>query len=230
MGWVCLWGVCVCGVRVFVGCACYVEWSTVLPIACDAQRTGSCCTSLRHVVWACCEHGARTLRLRDVTYLPSCPANGEVLTKNAIRTVGSSTCNGGVMVIVCGVDVWCWHVWSAACISGRCKCGWRPPSLAALYRNHTTRSHGATRVLQTACSHGAQPSVDFETPTWMVGRGLGSLASQMVSPMLACSMPVSAQMSPASTCSTGTRLNWSYTKSSATLPMRGFSSSVVFVR
>ena len=33
--------------------------------------------------------------LRDVTYLPSLPANGEVFTWNVMVTVGSSTVSGG---------------------------------------------------------------------------------------------------------------------------------------
>ena len=58
----------------------------------------------------------------------------------------------------------------------------------------------------------------------MVGSGLGAPVAQMVSPMATSARPVSAQMSPASACSTGTRLKLSYTNSSATRPARGFSS------
>lgn len=36
--------------------------------------------------------GRRAFRLRLVTYLPSRPAKGDVLTMNVMRTVGSSTC------------------------------------------------------------------------------------------------------------------------------------------
>ena len=58
----------------------------------------------------------------------------------------------------------------------------------------------------------------------MVGRGLMWSGLLMVSPMEASLRPLKAQMSPASTRCTGTRLKLSYTNSSATLPGRGFAS------
>ena len=64
--------------------------------------------------------------------------------------------------------------------------------------------------------------------TVMVGRGEMLLGLLMVSPMEASLRPLKAQMSPASTRWTGTRLKLSYTNSSATLPGRGFSSPVAW--
>ena len=37
----------------------------------------------------------RSRRLRDVTYFPSVPANGDALTQNTMLTVGSSIVTGG---------------------------------------------------------------------------------------------------------------------------------------
>ena len=58
----------------------------------------------------------------------------------------------------------------------------------------------------------------------MAGRGIRLSVLQMVSPMLTSASPVTAQMSPAITSSTGTRVKLEKTKTSAILPVFDFSS------
>lgn len=64
-------------------------------------------------------------------------------------------------------------------------------------------------------------------PTDMDGKGMMSSVLQRVSPMLTSERPVTAQMSPALTSSTGTLLKLLKTNSSATLPVRDRSTSAV---
>ena len=65
------------------------------PRPCTTKTSVSPESSTRSATLVSSSRCRRSRRLRLVTYLPSVPANGEVLTTNCIVSVGSSTLSGG---------------------------------------------------------------------------------------------------------------------------------------
>ena len=68
--------------------------SSPRPITCTCS--GESVSSTRIDTLPTSSRASRSRRLREVTYCPSRPAIGEVLTPKTIETVGSSTCIGRI--------------------------------------------------------------------------------------------------------------------------------------
>ena len=66
------------------------------------NRSGLSVGSTRRATLWISSFSRRSLMLREVTYLPSRPANGELLTWNVMLTVGSSTESNGNASTHCG--------------------------------------------------------------------------------------------------------------------------------
>ncbi len=98
-------------------------------------------------------------------------------------------------------------------------CAWpccaRHPSPCHLPNVKDTAQPGSKAMLKVCW-----PQPWRAAPTRMVGRATGVTLQAMVSPILMSVRPESAQMSPAWTSSTGTRLKLLYTNSSFTLAVR----------
>lgn len=76
-----------------------------------------------------------------------------------------------------------------------------------------------------ACNCIALNALETGSHTAIEGSGTTLSGSHTVSPMLTSCSPVTAQMSPAPTTSTATRLKLENTNVSASFPIRGFSIS-----